>query len=133
MREAQICVFDSSMEKKAIRKYAQAFLSGCVVAADCMCPLSRMVFLLIYLVAVPTEQEAAFRDFMIVLRPEASIEEINTVLYNALQDPAELQRKAMAGFAYAREWLTNTRKVDRMLLDVQAYRRVRVDTLAQSQ
>lgn len=35
MREAQICVFDSSMEKKAIRKYAQAFLSGCVVAADC--------------------------------------------------------------------------------------------------
>ena len=35
MRKAQICVFDSSMEKKAIRKYAQAFLSGCVVAADC--------------------------------------------------------------------------------------------------
>lgn len=34
MRNAQICVFDSSMEKKAIRKYAQAFLSGCVVAAD---------------------------------------------------------------------------------------------------
>lgn len=34
MRNAQICVFDSSVEKKAIRKYAQAFLSGCVVAAD---------------------------------------------------------------------------------------------------
>lgn len=35
MRNAQICVFDSSMEKKAIRKYAQALLSGCVIAADC--------------------------------------------------------------------------------------------------
>ena len=61
---------------------------------------------------------------MIVLRPQASIEEINTVVYQALKDPAELQRKAMAGFAYAREWLTNTRKVDRMLSDVRAYRRV---------
>lgn len=63
---------------------------------------------------------------MIVLRPEASIEEVNTIIYQALQDPAELQRKAMAGFAYAREWLTNTRKVDRMLSDVRAYRRVRL-------
>lgn len=35
MRNAQICLFDSSIEKKAIRKYAQAALSGCVVAADC--------------------------------------------------------------------------------------------------
>lgn len=35
MRNAQICVFDSSILKKAIRKYAQAFLSGCVVAGDC--------------------------------------------------------------------------------------------------
>lgn len=34
MRRAQICVFDSSMERKAIRKYAQALLSGCVIAAD---------------------------------------------------------------------------------------------------
>lgn len=79
---------------------------------------------LIRTIAVPTEQEEAFRDFMIVLRPQASIEEINTILYEALQDPVELQRKAMAAIAYAREWLTNTRKVDRMLSDVQAYRRV---------
>lgn len=31
MREAKICVFDSSLERKMIRKYAQALLAGCVV------------------------------------------------------------------------------------------------------
>lgn len=69
---------------------------------------------------------------MIVLRPQASIEEINAILYEALQDPIELQRKAMAAFAYAREGLTNTRKVDRMLSDVQAYRRVSTSHLSSS-
>jgi hypothetical protein len=73
---------------------------------------------------VPTEQEEAFRDFMIVLRPQASIYEINTIIYQALQDPSELQRKALAGFTYAREFLTNTRKIDRVVQDVSAYKAV---------
>lgn len=73
---------------------------------------------------VPTEQEAAFRDFMIVLRPEASIDEINEIIYNALMDPLELQRKALAAFAYAREYLTNMRKVDIMISDVEKYKKV---------
>ena len=75
---------------------------------------------------MPTEHEEAFRDFMIVLRPEASIQEVNTIIHEALQDPLELQRKALAGFAYAREFLTNTRKIDRVISDVQAYREVRI-------
>ncbi|CAD6581519.1 MAG: hypothetical protein CYPHOPRED_001599 [Cyphobasidiales sp. Tagirdzhanova-0007] len=105
LRRAQICIFDSSIEKKAIRKYAQAFLSGCIVAGD-----------------LPTEQEEAFRNFMIPLRANAPIEEINEIVSRALLDPAELQRKALAAFAYAREHLTNVRKVDRMLHDIQSYR-----------
>jgi hypothetical protein len=128
MRNAQICVFDASMEKKAIRKYAQAFLSGCVVAADCELKqyCSRLVLDTDFVCtgAVPTEHEAAFRDFMIVLRPKAHIEEINTIIYEALQDPLELQRKALAAFLYAREFLTNTRKVDRMIDDAEAYKQV---------
>lgn len=60
---------------------------------------------------------------MIVLRPHAPIGEINEIIRNALLDPVELQRKALAGFAYAREHLTNTRKIDRMLSDVERYRR----------
>lgn len=34
MRETKICVFDSSIERKTIRKFNEAFLSGCVVASD---------------------------------------------------------------------------------------------------
>ena len=71
---------------------------------------------------VPTEQEEAFRNFMIPLRANAPIEEINEIVSRALLDPAELQRKALAAFAYAREHLTNVRKVDRMLHDIQSYR-----------
>lgn len=33
MRHTKICVFDSSTEKKMIRKFAQALLSGCVVVS----------------------------------------------------------------------------------------------------
>jgi hypothetical protein len=33
MRETRICVFDSSLERKMIRKYAQALLAGCVVVS----------------------------------------------------------------------------------------------------
>lgn len=69
MRETKICVvrqllfirasqhelilscciqFDSALERKLIRKYAQAFLSGCVVASD-----------------LPTDQEGELRKFVI--------------------------------------------------------------------
>jgi hypothetical protein len=34
MRETKICVFDSSLERKMIRKYAQALLAGCVVVSS---------------------------------------------------------------------------------------------------
>jgi hypothetical protein len=33
MRESRICVFDASLERKLIRKYAQAMLSGCVIVS----------------------------------------------------------------------------------------------------
>lgn len=32
MRNTKICVFDGSIEHKAVRKFAQAMLSGCVRA-----------------------------------------------------------------------------------------------------
>lgn len=91
LRDTKICVFDSSLERKLIRKYAQAFLSGCVVAGD-----------------IPTEHEEALEKFMIKLHPDATIEEIDEILENALLDEEELKRKAFLGFAYARKYLTNT-------------------------
>jgi hypothetical protein len=91
LRSAKICVFDSSLERKMIRKYSQAFLSGCVVAGD-----------------IPTEQEDQLGEFMIQLHPDWGIEKIDEVLREALQDEDELKRKAFLGFAYARRYLTNT-------------------------
>lgn len=41
MREAKICVFDSSLERKLIRKYAQALLAGCVVVCIVLSSLLR--------------------------------------------------------------------------------------------
>ena len=74
---------------------------------------------------VPTEHEPAFRNFVIPMPSEAGIDDINAILYRALLDPEELQRKALAAFAYARQHLTNTRKVDRMIRDVVRYMQVR--------
>jgi hypothetical protein len=91
LRETKICVFDSSLERKLIRKYAQAFLSGCVVAGD-----------------IPTEHEEALGKFMIKLHPDNTIEEIDEILKTALLDEEELKRKAFLGFAFARKYLTNT-------------------------
>ncbi|KAJ9112668.1 hypothetical protein QFC22_006170 [Naganishia vaughanmartiniae] len=82
MRHAKICVFDSSTERKMIRKFAQALLSGCVVAGD-----------------IPTENEDILSEFMIELKPTWNIERINTELAKHLQDDRELERKAMLGFA----------------------------------
>lgn len=91
LRKSKICVFDASLERKMIRKYAQAFLSGCVVAGD-----------------IPTEHEDALSEFMIPLHPDSTIAEIDQILEDALKDEEELKRKAFLGFAYARKHLTNS-------------------------
>ena len=91
MRESKICLFDSSVEKKMIRKYAQALLSGCVIAAD-----------------LPTEQEEALSDFIIQLEPEWSMERIMEEIEGYLARPEELHRMSLEGMAYARQHLTTT-------------------------
>ncbi|KAJ9119301.1 hypothetical protein QFC24_005772 [Naganishia onofrii] len=105
MRHTKICVFDSSTEKKMIRKFAQALLSGCVVAGD-----------------IPTEHEDMLSEFMIELKASWDIEQrINMELAKHLQDDRELERKAMLGFAYARKHFTNTNKITEMLRLVDRY------------
>ena len=105
MRESRICVFDASLERKMIRKYAQAFLSGCVVAAD-----------------LPTEHEEALSKFTIVLKPTWSIERIHEELQKYLDRPEKLHQMAMDAFAYARGHLTTTKKVSDMLEMVDAHK-----------
>lgn len=105
MREAKICVFDASLERKLIRKvshllarstgadpkYAQALLSGCVIAAD-----------------LPTEHEEALERFTIKLKPSWGIDRIREEIDKYLAQPANLHQMALDGLIYARQHLTTT-------------------------
>lgn len=105
MRQAQICLFDSSLERKLIRKYAQAMLSGCVIASD-----------------LPTEHEEAMEAFTIRLHPSWKIERIEEEINKYLAQPEKLQQMALDAFAYARRHLTTTAKVTDMLRLAEAHR-----------
>jgi len=72
-------------------KYAQAFLSGCVVAAD-----------------LPTEHEEALERFTIPLNPNWPIERIHKELELYLSQPEKLQQMALDALVYARRHLTTT-------------------------
>lgn len=103
MRTSRICVFDASLERKMIRKYAQAFLSGCVVVSCHQAAWTNH-----QAGDLPTEHETALSKFMIVLKPSWDIERINREIQWHLDRPEVMQRKALEAFAYARRYLTNT-------------------------
>lgn len=105
MRESRICVFDASLERKMIRKYAQAMLSGCVIAGD-----------------LPTEHEEALSKFVIHLSPSWDIDQIEAVIKESLAQPEMLKQKAMLAFAFARKYLTNTNKITDMMRLVDKHR-----------
>ncbi|KAJ3070916.1 hypothetical protein HDU98_006052 [Podochytrium sp. JEL0797] len=94
----QICVFDASIVKKAIRKFQESFLSGCVVASD-----------------VPYEMQDVFKDVMIPLSVDMTVDEINDTLQTYLQDKERLRWMAMEAFRRARAQWTCRNKVDRLL------------------
>ncbi len=87
-------------------QYAQAFLSGCVVAAD-----------------LPTEQEEALSAFVIPLHPTWPITRIQEQIQNYLDTPTRLEQMAMNAFVYARKHLSTTRKIDDALRMAMDYRR----------
>ncbi|KAL7005663.1 hypothetical protein EMMF5_004744 [Cystobasidiomycetes sp. EMM_F5] len=100
MRNTKICVFDGSIEHKAVRKFAQAMLSG----------------------DLPTEHDWILKDNIIELDLYATIEDINRAISTALQDPVELQRKAATLLQYARQHLTGTREIDLVIEMARRYR-----------
>ncbi|KAI9353721.1 hypothetical protein BDR26DRAFT_890178 [Obelidium mucronatum] len=94
----QICVFDSSIVRKAIRKFQESFMSGCVVAAD-----------------IPLEMESMFQNVVIPLRPDMTAEDINNVLQGYLRDKERLAWMAMEAFKRARMHWSCRNKVDRLI------------------
>ncbi|BEJ14168.1 hypothetical protein CspHIS471_0313420 [Cutaneotrichosporon sp. HIS471] len=98
-------VWTISLERKLIRKYAQALLSGCVIASD-----------------LPTEHEEAMMGLVIRLEPTWDIDRIQAEINKYLAQPEVLHQMALDGFAYARKHLTTTAKISDMLRLVEAHR-----------
>ncbi|KAJ3203366.1 hypothetical protein HDU82_006639 [Entophlyctis luteolus] len=98
LASTQICVFDSSILRKAIRKFHESFMSGCVVASD-----------------IPLEMEDIFKDVVIPLEPDMTPGEINNILQVYLADKERLAWMAMEAFKRARMHWTCRNKVDRLL------------------
>ncbi|KAI9346021.1 hypothetical protein DFJ73DRAFT_960679 [Zopfochytrium polystomum] len=99
LRNTRICVFDSSKIHKAIRKFHEAMLSGCVVASD-----------------MPDEMEdEVFRGVIIRLERHWDGQRIKQELEWYLKRPQLLDRMAIEAFKRAREHLVCEKRVDRLL------------------
>ena len=110
MRNSGVCVFDDWSTGILTELHSQAMLSGCVVAT-----------------VTPTIQSDDLSDlFLVVQRPNGDATEramfaaVNEALRTA--DHAELDRKALWGFIYAREKLTFAKRLSDIRLWVQGYR-----------
>ena len=105
LQQSKICMFDSSIIRKSIAKFYESFLAGCVVASD-----------------LPFEMEELYRDVIIVLPQDASEEHVAEVINAALQDEAELQRKAARALNIGLQHFTCHGKAERVLDAVQEFR-----------
>ena len=105
MQHSKICMFDSTLIRKSIAKFYEAFLAGCVVASD-----------------LPDEMQELFKDAIIVLDPGASKTEVAKVINAALEDEPELQRKAVHAYHVGMEHFTCHRKAERILEYVAEFR-----------
>lgn len=82
---------ESTLMTEADEQYAQALLSGCVIAGD-----------------IPTEHEEALEKFTILLKPSWTIERIHEEIQSYLDQPEKLHQMAVDGLVYARKHLTTT-------------------------
>lgn len=105
MQHSKICMFDSTIIRKSIAKFYEAFLAGCVVASD-----------------LPDEMQELFKDAIIVLDPRATQLEIAKAINAALEDEPELKRKATHAHNIGMEHFTCHRKAERILDYVAEFR-----------
>ena len=106
MQHSKICMFDSTILRKGIAKFYEAFLAGCVVASD-----------------LPDEFGTLFEDAIIVLDTSASEREVADIINTALEDEAGLQLKAAKAYRLGLEHFTCHRKAERILDHVDAFRK----------
>lgn len=80
LSSSRICMFDSSVVRKNIRKFMEALMAGCVPASD-----------------LPFEMEEILRDVVIKLDAKMTTKEIGIVIEKELNDDKGLQIKAAEG------------------------------------
>lgn len=102
MRRSQLCTFDASIERKLIRKYMEAMLSGCSVTAD-----------------VPTDMDfpGGVGDLILPLDAEWDVDTLGRKIDEYLADPADLASRSLNSFIFARQHFTCRKKMD-LILDL---------------
>ena len=108
MKDSKICIFDSSIMKKAIRKFMEASLAGCVVASD-----------------IPLDLYPDLSKFIIELDASQSEEEIDNTIQYYLNNPHLLKQKATMAQNFALQHFTCKSKFDRIILFDREYRKGR--------
>lgn len=71
---------------------------------------------------LPTEREESLSDFLIILDPSWTFEQIERHIGTFLAEPERLEQMAMDAFAFARRELTTTNKIDNVLRMAHNYR-----------
>ena len=104
LAKTKICIFDSSVVRKLVRKFIEAFMVGCVVASD-----------------LPFEMEEVFRDVVIRIDSRLPEKKIGELIQRALDDETELKRKAAKAMVIARKYFSCERKTERLLENLADY------------
>ena len=105
MMSTWICVFDSSIVRKTIRKFFQAMLAGCAIASD-----------------IPFDFPIKAHKFIIQIDFSWSYEKLNETLVNALIDKIALKERILGAKKFAQEYFTCQAKMNRILDSVAGYR-----------
>lgn len=100
-----VCIFGSSNVRKMIRKYAEAALAGCVIAAD-----------------VPLDMWREWSGAMIRLPHRATPATIAGIINAALAKPTLLQKYQNNARALAKRHLSCDARVERLYASVVAYK-----------
>ena len=106
LQHSKICIFDSSIVKKAIRKFMEAFMSGCVVASD-----------------LPHEMRDLIKDNIIELDEADNATIIANKISLAMADQQMLRAKAARSIEVAMSYWTCAHKLDRLLYFASEYSR----------
>jgi hypothetical protein len=102
---SRICIFDSSVIRKMIRKFVESAMSGCVIASD-----------------MPLEMWVELKPFVIELPHNSTALQIAEIINAAQEDLPDLARRSAEGVKWATSSATCVHKMKTILSAVDAYR-----------